>query len=180
MDGLSVGLVIDGMPQGFDLRPRGLQCDGHQVSRVVGSASLTRSAVKALADCHVKPGLRIGGDKFDAGQAAGDEVTEEPPPAPSSLVASCSPRVPRYPSALTPVATRAYTPTTRLPSRTFGTTAVPALNVNGPASSSRRVWNGSTYSSGFLSISETRDLMSVVVPRDCTSLSIRTAKAPSS
>ena len=54
-----------------------------------------------------------------------------------------------------------------------------ATNVNGPASSSRRVRNSSTWASSSLAITETCDLLSVVIPGLWTSLSIRRVDTPS-
>ena len=100
-------------------------------------------------------------------------------PAPSSLVVTCTPRISRCPSALTPVATSTCTGTTRPPSRTLSTSASAATNVNGPASSSRRVRNCSTCSSSSLAITETCDFDRPVIPRVWTSLSIRRVETPS-
>ncbi|AKT50952.1 hypothetical protein ADJ73_05830 [Arsenicicoccus sp. oral taxon 190] len=100
-------------------------------------------------------------------------------PAPSSLVVTCTPRISRWPSALTPVATSTCAGTTRPPSRTLSTKASAATNVNGPASSRRRVRNCSTCSSSSLAITDTCDLDRPVMPRACTSLSIRRVETPS-
>ena len=65
------------------------------------------------------------------------------------------------------------------PSRTFSTRASAVRKVNGPASSRRRVRNCSTWASRSLTISDTCDLLSVVIPNDWTSLSIRRVETPS-
>ena len=99
-------------------------------------------------------------------------------PAPSSAEVTCRPRISRCPSALTPVASRACTPTTRPPSLTFSTSASAATNVYGPASSGR-VRKSSTTASSSAAITETCDLDSRVMPSDSTSFSIRRVETPS-
>ena len=96
-----------------------------------------------------------------------------------SLVATLTPRTSRCPSAFTPVATSTWTGTTRPPSRTFKTRASAATKVNGPDSSRRRVRNCSTCSSSSLAITETWDFDRPVIPRVCTSLSMRRVLTPS-
>jgi hypothetical protein len=56
-------------------------------------------------------------------------------PAPSSAEVTCRPRISRCPLPFNPAASRAWTFTTRPPSRTFSTSAPAAANVYGPASS---------------------------------------------
>src|SRR5690606_14398501 len=51
--------------------------------------------------------------------------------------------------------------------------------VNGPASPSGRVRNAATWSSRSVAIRETWDLDRDVMPKDCTSLSIRRVETPS-
>lgn len=96
-----------------------------------------------------------------------------------SLVATLTPSTSRCPSALTPVATRTTALTTRPCSRTFIVNASAATNVNGPASPSGRVRNAATCSSRSAAIRETCDLLSEVMPRLATSLSIRRVDTPS-
>ncbi len=98
-------------------------------------------------------------------------------PAWVSEVAVCTPRTSRYPSAPTPVATMTATLTTRPFSRTFITSASAATNVYGPASRGR-VRNAATWASSSLAISETWDLLSPVIPKVRTSLSIRRVLTP--
>jgi hypothetical protein len=54
-----------------------------------------------------------------------------------------------------------------------------ATNVNGPDSSSGRVRNAATWASRSVAIRETCDLDRLVMPRLCTSLSMRRVETPS-
>lgn len=98
---------------------------------------------------------------------------------PVSAVATFTPRTSRCPSALTPVATSTAALITRPASRTFIVNASAATNVNGPASSRRRVRNAPTWASRSAAIRETCDFDKLVIPKDWTSLSIRRVETPS-
>ena len=89
------------------------------------------------------------------------------------------PRTSRWPSTLIPVATNTTALTTRPFSRTFIVNASAATNVNGPDSANERVRNAVTCSSRSAAIRDTCDFDKLVIPRDCTSLSIRRVDTPS-
>jgi hypothetical protein len=99
-------------------------------------------------------------------------------PAPDSAVEVATPGISRNPSALTPVATMTAILITRPPSRTFIVNASAATNVYGPASSGRSR-KSRTSSSRSRAITLTWDFDKPVMPRDCTSRSIRRVLTPS-
>ena len=77
-----------------------------------------------------QPVVGVGGDELDPVRPRAVRSRKSASqPAPSSAEVTCSPRISRCPSALTPVATSACTFTTRPPSRTFSTSASAATNV---------------------------------------------------
>jgi GNAT acetyltransferase-like protein len=144
-----------------------------EIGYEMGAAPLPGGAGQGRADRVGQAAVGVGGDELDAGQAAGGQVTEEAQPPGAVLGGGdLRPRISRCPSLLTPVASRAWTLTTRPPSRTFSTSASAARNVYGPASSGR-VRKSSTTASRSAAITDTCDLLSRVMPRVSTSFSIR-------
>ena len=80
---------------------------------------------------------------------------------------------------LIPVARSTTALTTRPFSRTFIVNASAATKVNGPDSLKERVRNAVTCASSSAAIRETCDFDKLVMPRVCTSLSIRRVETPS-
>ena len=83
--GLGVDLVEDAVQHRLDPAPGVLGADAHQVDGVVGAAPLPGRAGQVRPDRVDQPGVRVGGDQRDPGQAAGDEVLEEGVPAGAGL-----------------------------------------------------------------------------------------------
>jgi hypothetical protein len=81
MNGLGVGLVVDGVQQRFDPAPAALRGRGHEVRGVVSATPLPGGTGDGRSDRNREPGVGVAGDELDAGQAAGGQVAEERQPA---------------------------------------------------------------------------------------------------
>ncbi len=116
----------------------------------MGAAALPGRTGQRGGDRLHQPGMGIGGDQCDPGQAAGDQVAEESQPPRTGLASGDLDAedlaVPVGVDAGNVVATKTATLPTRPPSRTFIVNASAATNVYGPASSGR-LRNESTCSS---------------------------------
>ena len=100
---------------------------GHQV-RGVG----VRHRCQAAQQSRRSPRSGRGGRRCDRATPVRPRAVRSgrtPAIRPSSAEVTCRPRISRCPSAFTPVASRAWTFTTRPPSRTFSTRASAATNV---------------------------------------------------
>jgi hypothetical protein len=146
----------------------------------VGAAALPAAAGQIRCDGFVEAAMSVGGDQARTPDSplATKSAKKAFHATPVSLVATCIAMTSRRPSALTPVATSAAALTTRPTSRTFIVTASAATNVNGPVSSRRRCRNASTWASKSVAIRDTCDLLSPVIPRVLTSVSIRRVDTP--
>jgi len=176
--GLLVRLVEHGLQECLHPRPRALRRCRHQVRGVVRSASLPACAGQHRAGRGHQPGVRIGGDELHPGQAPRDEIAEERQPARAVL------RRAGLDAEDLPVTLRVH-PGRQQHGDLDHPAALPNLHrqrvrrdervrarIEGP------VRNCSTCSSKSLAISDTCDLDSPVIPRDCTRSSIRLVETP--
>lgn len=142
--------------------------------------SLPGCARQGGADRGDQTGMGIGGDELDPAQAAGTEVAEGPnQPAPSSLVVTCRPEDLAVSTGVDAGRDQGADRNHLAALADLEDQRVRGHERERAGSWSGRVRNCSTCSSSSAAITETRDLVSPVTLRDCTSLSIRRVETPS-
>lgn len=133
------GLVVSAVKHRSHERPETLRGHAHQVRGVMGAAALPRSGGQVRGDRLHKADVSIRGDVANPDRPhATRSVKKLFHAAPVSAVATRKPRNSRRPSVFTPVAISTTAPMTRPPSPAFMVRALPATNVNGPASARGR------------------------------------------
>jgi hypothetical protein len=179
--GLGVGLVVDRVQQRLDPRPAALRGRGHQVRGVVRAAALPGGAGDRRPDRVDQAGVRVEVTSLTPVRPRAVEVAEERQPAgavlaggdldaedlavPVGVDAGRDQHVHRHhPAALADLE---------------HVSASAATNVNGPASVEPAGAELLDVLVELLGHLETCDLLRPVMPRVCTSLSIRRVDTPS-